>query len=344
MEESNNSSNSNGTHSVGSAISVRSGVSPSSRASVHNVAPVARPPPLGLKKQLDIDYFANPEKKDTLVSSVLKGIYDEELYTDAIERTIINTTILPGYYLKISNLNSRFPISKGTLEILKNIFSDKKLNASTYLSPLIAQFTLDNIVYQIFSNSGTEISKVDPEIYKRNRTQIYNSLHEAINFLHMNGYIHRDITIHNIVWNDDLNRVLLIDLDNIIRVTKDDLHEYNEFHGTYTYGKRNKEYNKQRDLFDADIAIKLMDINKLSPDNLIKLYPGGLKIPRHILRTVFKDTYKGTDEEFQRFLNTYSNEDTENTNRVYSGGRITRKKKRSTRKRTKKHTKKQRKN
>ena len=87
-----------------------------------------------------------------------------------------------------------------------------------------------------------------------------------------------------------------------------------------------------------------MDINKLSSDDLMKLYPGGLKIPRHILRTVFKDTYKGTDEEFQRFLNTYSNEDTENTNRVYSGGRITRKKKRSTRKRTKKHTKKQRKN
>ena len=300
------------------------------------VLPVTPPPLLKLgsrskedeeKLKSDIDYFAD-------------GIDPEE-----IKEMTFDGSLPPNYYLKVIDLREGL-VKITVLKLIKKIFKEDSVNASKYLSPLIAQFVDKKIVYQIFLNSGTDLAMLDNTIYReirlprlgtngKMRSLLVDSLHEAINYLHNKNIVHRDIAHGNIVWNSELNKVFLIDLDNLRELDKDGIYTRNQFAGTYASVNNDKVFSKKRDLSDADIAIKVMDLSKLDEETLNKLYPAGFKVPRHIIRTVFSGTYTGSPEQFEEFIEKYG---------VYSGGRrrITCKKKKSTRKQSKKQSKKQR--
>jgi serine/threonine protein kinase len=161
----------------------------------------------------------------------------------------------------------------------------KELNkiskVENYLVPLLSQTieestkfnlkTHSNIkileIIQKFPMIGKDLTQIDGETYRTNRDTIIQTLSEAVNFLHINGVLHRDIKPDNIVWDGE--RARLIDFDNIAR----DGERRNYFGGSFP--KNMSIFTKGYDLECVAITIQTLDLCYFS-EKIDEFWPDGI--------------------------------------------------------------------
>jgi serine/threonine protein kinase len=145
------------------------------------------------------------------------------------------TPYTPGtpYYPKYFSLASLPKERTDVFGLLKDVFKDPE--ASQYLSPVLAQYQINQNVVQLLSVEGKALLDESNRITvgAAELPLIQRQAGEILAFLKSKRLVHRDIKPENMIWNETEKRVKLIDLDSMIRLPEGkDVYQSYEFRGS----------------------------------------------------------------------------------------------------------------
>jgi serine/threonine protein kinase len=172
----------------------------------------------------------------------------------------------PGSPTKIKTLDRK----RRTSAIILKELNENNIILEHYLAPLLSQKFDGSYIVQTFPMIGNDLTQIDRDTYRENRTTIQKTLLEAVSFLHSRGIIHRDIKPDNVVWDGARSR--LIDFDNIVRIGS----ARNNFGGTIPRLNSSTRFTTDYDLYCAKVTIQALDVCYY-PEKIEEFWPDGVE-------------------------------------------------------------------
>lgn len=220
-------------------------------------------PPLKIK--ITNDYIAK-YKADDIEYSVYPLPFDIKLVNTYLEDHRADHLIFEyratTFYIKLISI-----FSYKSAILLKSLQSTPDFK--NFLVPLLLQFVHDRDIVQVFPVVGKDlietVNSMDKETYMGQRDTIIKTMNESISFLHRKNILHRDIQPFNVIW--DGTKCLLIDFDTLLELPLSGDKSPNGFRGSIALKNKNDSiFNKDRDLYAAEVTIQILDILKLGED------------------------------------------------------------------------------
>jgi serine/threonine protein kinase len=187
----------------------------------------------------------------------------------------------PNPHAGVPTITKMFPL-KGrnpAAELLKELNEYPAIDL--FFVPLLRQEVKGNTIYQTLPLVGADLATIGPVVYQANRATIMATLNDAVGFLHSRNILHRDIKPENVVWDPLALRAKLIDFDSLVRVNGDEIIEPNSFGGTIGHRNgtsRKARFSKDRDLFNVEVTIQVLDRAYLGDAAAAALWPGGISL------------------------------------------------------------------
>lgn len=182
-------------------------------------------------------------------------------------------------YCKISLIRAkRDPKKNYCLKTLynSNLFS-KLFKWEAYIAKYLSMKQNDHIIqyYDVYESpkkidilmeyfSIKTLSSVIDKLTNEQCISVLKQLTEAVYFLHLNGIIHRDLKLENILFNTDTSKIKVIDfgLSKVLFPSE----STKEFCGTLTYIApemiKGEEYNKEIDIWNIGIIAYILEYKR----------------------------------------------------------------------------------